>query len=85
MRVLLRPYAFDARSRACVPPAVEVVGNFADGLKPFAVLIQNELGLSNLVSYGQPSVSYIVIGAKQLDPLPSKAKPLDNIVDFRWF
>lgn len=81
MRVLLRPYAFDARSRACVPPSVEVIGDLADRLKPFAVFIQDKLSLSYLIAYGKPSISNIVIGPKQLDPLSSKTEPLDDIVD----
>ena len=83
MRVLLRPYAFDARSGACVPPSVEVAGNLADWLEPFVVFIQDKFGLSYLVADGQPPVSNVVVGAKQLDPLPSKAEPLYDIVDLR--
>lgn len=83
MRVLFGPYAFDAWSGACVPASVEVVGNLADWLKPFVVLIQDELGLSYLIADGQPPISNVVVGAEQLDPLSAKAEPLDDIVDLR--
>lgn len=80
--VFLGPDALDAGGGSSEPAPVEVVGYFLDRLKPFIVLVENKLGLSDLVADSQPPISNVIVCPKQLNPFPAQAESLDDVIHF---
>lgn len=80
MSVLLGSYAFYAGRGSRASSAVKVTGDFSYRLEPLVVLAEDELGLGDLVANRQPSVSDVVLSAKQLDALSSQTETLNDVV-----
>jgi hypothetical protein len=67
--ILLRPHTLNPRRRTRIPPSPEIGRHLTDRIKPFVVLVQQELSLSDLRANGQPTVPDVVVSTEQLNPL----------------